>query len=140
MITSLPNYDAYKLASKTDFRPGEEQALADAEQRECDQWARVEQVLCKHCKDWDDADYLQLAKSALLEVKETWIVVRRVGSHAMLLDACRSMLLCHGGHEHWNGRTRDGLLKVEAALAASGEDVVELKLQALRFEEEESCD
>lgn len=67
MITSLPNYDAYKLASKTDFRPGEEQQLADAEQRLHEQRHRVTHVIYVTCKDFDDSDFLQLAANALVQ-------------------------------------------------------------------------
>lgn len=39
-----------------------------------------------------------------------------------LLDACRAMLACTGGSEHWNGETHEALVKIEAAVAkATGE-------------------
>lgn len=58
----------YTRFSPPDFRPGQEQRLADAERRRCDQAARIEQVIYKHCKGWTESDFLQLAAEALVQM------------------------------------------------------------------------
>lgn len=61
-------------------------------------WAAIERERILREERWREMDQLHAASPDLL-------------------DACRAMLECTGGSEHWNGETHDALLKIEAAVA-----------------------
>lgn len=73
--------------SPPDFFPGEEQDLADREQRVLVQSTKAYHLLFKHCDEWTEPDFLALALAALNQVEMTEDLWRAVATLIQRLDA-----------------------------------------------------